>query len=722
MFIDTHCHLDAYEEFSKESLDALFERLRSNTAKLSAGPTANGEASWNSPKNAKEDFVQMPEAFIHVACSPESFDRGVELSEKYPFVFTAYGIHPECVLRETPSDEERLLELLKHPKAIACGEFGLDYHYGKDTRKQQLNLFQRHLQLGIQSGKPLVLHLREADDNTQQYIDSVNAAAQTDADKLADAQNITHHYLGETRNFSRCDDDFAASTRFGLLADPWVVTPNIINQDNFTHGGFDNFENSQSISVEKWDGVLPAIEDGKIYQTTFAALPAGTYHLHFYVHANSGFSANECLLRVVSGDAFPGLATKDGVLATYDVRTGGYNGTVDACTFQLDEPTVVTIGFLFNIPEQNNGRAMRVNDLRIYDSANRDVTSKYLQNYTNIQRKDLSYRRFGQPTFWTVENFEISNGTDGTKHGIDKYAGDNELMLGVWNDAGNAKGSLRDAKLYQRVTLPAGDYFFGAAYEACYNIASGNLFVGTSALTAATTKTKALAYLPLSEAATDGKWYGKEFSLREPTELYLGWNIDLTTASTQEFRARELALLRLGDKRAEEAWQLGEELKANEVSRLLTAKNALNAEGKAVLTLERGCEVELGHALLDGVTAVELWTNTLYSVAQDATLSLYLDDDFDPVATCQASDVQSTTPQRSVLYLPALTGIHRLTLQVYGTQCNLWKAVLSNEEDGIGSPSSAQPATNHGIFDLTGRRVTRPTRGLYIQDGRKIIR
>ena len=159
MFIDTHCHLDAYEEFSKESLDALFERLRSNTAKLSAGPTANGEASWNSPKNAKEDFVQMPEAFIHVACSPESFDRGVELSEKYPFVFTAYGIHPECVLRETPSDEERLLELLKHPKAIACGEFGLDYHYGKDTRKQQLNLFQRHLQLGIQSGKPLVLHV-----------------------------------------------------------------------------------------------------------------------------------------------------------------------------------------------------------------------------------------------------------------------------------------------------------------------------------------------------------------------------------------------------------------------------------------------------------------------------------------------------------------------------------------------------------------------------------
>ena len=174
MFIDTHCHLDAYEEFSKESLDALFERLRSNTAKLSAGPTANGEASWNSPKNAKEDFVQMPEAFIHVACSPESFDRGVELSEKYPFVFTAYGIHPECVLRETPSDEERLLELLKHPKAIACGEFGLDYHYGKDTRKQQLNLFQRHLQLGIQSGKPLVLHLREADDDALAILRSVN--------------------------------------------------------------------------------------------------------------------------------------------------------------------------------------------------------------------------------------------------------------------------------------------------------------------------------------------------------------------------------------------------------------------------------------------------------------------------------------------------------------------------------------------------------------------
>lgn len=180
MFIDTHCHLDAYEEFSKESLDSLFARLQEasaanqKTAESETTPSAIAERSWSSPKDAKESLIRMPEAFIHVACSPESFDRGVELSEKYPFVYTAYGIHPECVERETAADEARLVELLKHPKAIACGEFGLDYHYGSDTRKEQVKLFERHLQLGLDCGKPLVFHLREADDDALAVLRNAN--------------------------------------------------------------------------------------------------------------------------------------------------------------------------------------------------------------------------------------------------------------------------------------------------------------------------------------------------------------------------------------------------------------------------------------------------------------------------------------------------------------------------------------------------------------------
>ena len=143
MFIDTHCHIDSYERHTGESFDALLERLPRD-------PDAN---------------VQTPEAFVHVACDPADFEYARELSEKYPNVYAAYGIHPEYTLTETPEDEARLVQYLAHPKCRACGEFGLDYHYNPETRDAQVALFERHLGIGIKSGKPLVLHLREADDD-----------------------------------------------------------------------------------------------------------------------------------------------------------------------------------------------------------------------------------------------------------------------------------------------------------------------------------------------------------------------------------------------------------------------------------------------------------------------------------------------------------------------------------------------------------------------------
>lgn len=143
MFIDTHCHIDSYERHAGETFDALLARL----------------------PHDKDPAIKSPEAFIHVACDPKDFAYAQEISEKYSNVYAAYGIHPEYVETETSEDEAKMLELLKHPKCVACGEFGLDYHYGADTREAQTKLFERHLQLGLDSGKPLVLHLREADDD-----------------------------------------------------------------------------------------------------------------------------------------------------------------------------------------------------------------------------------------------------------------------------------------------------------------------------------------------------------------------------------------------------------------------------------------------------------------------------------------------------------------------------------------------------------------------------
>ena len=173
MFIDTHCHIDSYEEHSGETLDVLLERL-AEASKIAHEQNRDTLVTGNSPASAPwsiskatspDSNLRMPEAFIHVACDPKDFERGKELSEKYANIYTAYGIHPEYVLSENEEDERKLVEYLKHPKCVACGEFGLDYHYGADTRLEQMKLFERHLQIGLESKKPLVLHLREADED-----------------------------------------------------------------------------------------------------------------------------------------------------------------------------------------------------------------------------------------------------------------------------------------------------------------------------------------------------------------------------------------------------------------------------------------------------------------------------------------------------------------------------------------------------------------------------
>ena len=156
MFIDTHCHIDSYERHAGESFDTLLARFQN-------ADFANDRSS--AKEKAAAAKIACPEAFIHVACDPADFETARTLSEKNPFVYTAYGIHPEYVETETAEDEARMMEFLKHPKCVACGEFGLDYHYGAETKAAQVKLFERHLQLGIESGKPLVLHLREAEDD-----------------------------------------------------------------------------------------------------------------------------------------------------------------------------------------------------------------------------------------------------------------------------------------------------------------------------------------------------------------------------------------------------------------------------------------------------------------------------------------------------------------------------------------------------------------------------
>lgn len=355
-------------------------------------------------------------------------------------------------------------------------------------------------------------------------------------------QNITREMLVESRNFSRSDEGAVGIGRWGLLAEPWKVTNNIINQENNSRGGFDNYNSGQSIGIQKWNSSDPAIVNGMIYQTT--QLPAGSYKLRIKVHEKYDLQPGEVYLNVARGKILPlteNVPTE--ALAYFDMTNTVTGSQYTVCSFTLDAAAEVSIGWTTTIPAAAYNRSMRVNEILLLDGNDRDISSTFLGNYTNIQRSDMSFSRFGIPMHWTVENYSIpQNSTEGTKNGIDRYSGYKALMMGVWDDASRAVGDLSDVKIYREITLPAGHYAFTAGYDQVYQLSEMYMFVSRTVPTLSDLSTTAMATYSIVGDTNDGTKYGLEFTIDETETLYLGWIGSLTSAGRQEFRVIELSL------------------------------------------------------------------------------------------------------------------------------------------------------------------------------------
>jgi len=93
-------------------------------------------------------------------------NRVVALAEKYPAVYGAVGIHPEYADEEAPfADADAFLKAAAHPKIVAVGETGLDYHYAPETADVQKKIFRFQLQIAKRAGLPVCIHARDADDD-----------------------------------------------------------------------------------------------------------------------------------------------------------------------------------------------------------------------------------------------------------------------------------------------------------------------------------------------------------------------------------------------------------------------------------------------------------------------------------------------------------------------------------------------------------------------------
>jgi TatD DNase family protein len=136
--IDSHCHLD-HEKFAGET-DALIERA-----------TAAGVRHFLT---------------IGTGDGPPILDVAIRLAEKYPNVWATVGVHPHDASKADARTFSELRELARHPKVVGIGEIGLDYHYDFSPRELQREVFVEQMRIAEEAGKPVVIHTREAWDDT----------------------------------------------------------------------------------------------------------------------------------------------------------------------------------------------------------------------------------------------------------------------------------------------------------------------------------------------------------------------------------------------------------------------------------------------------------------------------------------------------------------------------------------------------------------------------
>ena len=136
--VDSHCHLD-HEQFNPDR-DAVIERaIEAGVGRMLAIGTGDG---------------------------PPDLEAGIRLADRHSVIYATVGVHPHESAKATSETYKRLAELLRHPKVLALGEIGLDYHYDFSPRDVQRDAFVEQMRVAADARKPIVIHTREAWEDT----------------------------------------------------------------------------------------------------------------------------------------------------------------------------------------------------------------------------------------------------------------------------------------------------------------------------------------------------------------------------------------------------------------------------------------------------------------------------------------------------------------------------------------------------------------------------
>lgn len=146
MLIDSHCHLD-FPDFAAEGLDAVVARAKA------AG------------------IGRM----MTISCEIAKFDTILAIAEQHDLIDCSLGTHPHSAAEpaEAVYTVDDIVAKAAHPKVVALGETGLDYHYDFAPRDVQHAIFSKHIAAGLAADLPLIIHTREAEEDTMRLLRDV---------------------------------------------------------------------------------------------------------------------------------------------------------------------------------------------------------------------------------------------------------------------------------------------------------------------------------------------------------------------------------------------------------------------------------------------------------------------------------------------------------------------------------------------------------------------
>jgi TatD DNase family protein len=140
MFVDSHCHLN-YKGLAEDQPGIL--------------------------ARAREAGV---EAMLNISTRASEWDAVVGVAEREPDVWASVGIHPHDADAHPDVETETLVERAGHPRIVGIGESGLDYYYEYSDRDRQRSSFRAHIAAARETGLPLIVHTRDAEDDTAEIL------------------------------------------------------------------------------------------------------------------------------------------------------------------------------------------------------------------------------------------------------------------------------------------------------------------------------------------------------------------------------------------------------------------------------------------------------------------------------------------------------------------------------------------------------------------------